>query len=81
MWAIGRLRAHKPIKATDLAEESEISVRTAYRNLDFLRDQWGVPLEFDWAKKTYVLTEPVVELPPVLMSEGELIAIYFAEKV
>jgi len=81
MWALGRLRANKPIKATDLAEAFEINVRTAYRDLDFLRDQWGVPLEFDRAKQTYVLTEPLAELPPVMLSEGELVAIYFAEKV
>jgi predicted DNA-binding transcriptional regulator YafY len=81
MWALGRLRANKPLKATDLAEEFEINVRTAYRDIDFLRDQWGVPLEYDRGKQTYVLTEPLAELPPVLLSEGELIAIYFAEKV
>jgi hypothetical protein len=32
-------------------------VRTAYRDLDFLRDDWRVPLEFDRAQSTYRLTE------------------------
>jgi len=26
-----------------------VNVRTAYRDLDFLRDEWRVPLEFDRA--------------------------------
>ncbi len=80
-WALGRLRSNKPLKATDLAAEFEVTVRTAYRDLDFMRDQWGVPLEFDRAKGTYLLTEPLAELPSVTLSQGELIALYFAEKV
>ena len=80
-WALGRLRSNKPLKATDLAEEFEVTVRTAYRDLDFLRDQWRAPLEFDRSQGTYLLTEPLAELPPVTLSQGELIALYFAEKV
>jgi proteasome accessory factor B len=80
-WALGRLRSNKPLKATDLAEEFEVTVRTAYRDLDFMRDQWRVPLEFDRSQGTYRLTEPLAELPPVTLSQGELVALYFAEKV
>jgi len=81
MWALGRLRSNLPVKATDLAAEFEVNVRTAYRDLDFLRDQWGVPLEFDRGKGSYLLTEPMTGLPPVALSQGELVALYFAEKV
>jgi len=80
-WALGRLRSNKPLKATDLAAEFEVNIRTAYRDLDFLRDQWNVPIEFDRARGTYLLTEPTAELPGVILSQGELIALYFAEKV
>jgi len=80
-WALGRLRSNKPLKATDLAEEFEVNVRTAYRDLDFLRDQWRVPLEYDRSEGTYRLTEPTAELPAVSLSEGELVSLYFAEKV
>jgi predicted DNA-binding transcriptional regulator YafY len=81
LWAVGRLRSSRPLKATDLAHEFEVSVRTAYRDLDFLRDDWRVPLEFDRAQSTWRLTEPTVSLPLVTLSEGELVALYFAEKV
>ena len=64
-WALARLRSSKPLKATDLAAEFEVNVRTAYRDLDFLRDQWRVPLEFDRSQGTYLLTEPMAELPAV----------------
>jgi len=58
-----------------------VAVRTAYRDLDFLRDEWRVPLEYDHHQGTYLLTEPVASLPLVSLSQGELLAIYFAEKV
>jgi predicted DNA-binding transcriptional regulator YafY len=80
-WAVARLREGKPLKATDLAREFEVNIRTAYRDLDFLRDEWRVPVEYDAHQGTYVLTEPMTELPPVALSHGELLAIYFAEKV
>jgi hypothetical protein len=68
-----RLRSGRPLKATDVAAEFEVNVRTAYRDLDFLRDEWRVPLEFDRAKGSYLLTEPMTSLPPVALSQGELI--------
>jgi predicted DNA-binding transcriptional regulator YafY len=81
LWALQRLRSGKPIKATDLAREFEVAVRTAYRDLDFLRDEWRVPLEYDHHLGTYRLTEPIGSIPLVSLSQGELLAIYFAEKV
>jgi predicted DNA-binding transcriptional regulator YafY len=81
MWALQRLRAGKPVRATDLAREFEVALRTAYRDFEFLRDDWRVPLEYDHHKGTYALTEPMAALPLVSLSHGELVAIYFAEKV
>jgi predicted DNA-binding transcriptional regulator YafY len=81
LWAIQRLRSGKPLRATDLAREFEVAVRTAYRDLDFLRDEWRVPLEYDHHQGTYRLTEPIGSIPLVSLSQGELLAIYFAEKV
>jgi predicted DNA-binding transcriptional regulator YafY len=81
LWALHRLKSGKPLRATDLAREFEVAVRTAYRDLDFLRDEWRVPLEYDHHQGTYLLTEPVASLPLVSLSQGELLAIYFAEKV
>ena len=61
-WALGRLRSNKPLKAKDIAEEFEVNVRTAYRDLDFLRDRWRVPIEYDRTQATYRLTEPMADL-------------------
>ncbi len=81
IWAFERLRSGRPLKATDLAQQFEVNVRTAYRDLDFLRDDWRMPIEFDRGRGSYLLTEPTTTLPPVLLREGELVALYFAEQV
>jgi predicted DNA-binding transcriptional regulator YafY len=81
IWALGRLRDGRPLKATDLAREWDVTVRTAYRDLDFLRDSWRAPIEYDRARGSYRLTEPFADLPPVSLSQGELVALYFAEKL
>jgi predicted DNA-binding transcriptional regulator YafY len=81
MWALRQLRAGRPLRATDLSREWEVSVRTAYRDLDYLRDEWRVGLEYDRQEKTYRLTEAIGALPLVSVSSGELLALYFADKV
>ena len=80
-WTVARLRAGRQLTATDLAREFEISVRTAYRDLDFLRDEWRVPLEFDRQRGTFWLTEPTALVTPVTLSRGEIVAVFFAERV
>src|SRR5438128_10330944 len=72
LWALQRLRAGKPVRATDLAREFEVALRTAYRDFEFLRDDWRVPLEYDHHKGTYTLTKPMAALPLVSLSHGEL---------
>jgi predicted DNA-binding transcriptional regulator YafY len=81
MWTLARLKAGQPIRATLVARQFEISVRTAYRDLDFLRDEWHLPLEFDRKQGSFRLTEPAAFVAPVTMSQGELVAILFAERV
>ena len=80
-WTLRQLRAGSPLKATDLARTFEVGIRTAYRDLDFIRDFFAVPLPYDRRAGTYRLTSSTVPLPAVLLTEGELVALFFAEKV
>ncbi|HWB17648.1 MAG TPA: WYL domain-containing protein [Vicinamibacterales bacterium] len=79
-WILGELQRRRSLKATDVAAHFEINVRTAYRDFDFLRDDWNVPVEFDRARQSYVLTEPTALVAPVTISRGELLALFFAER-
>lgn len=80
VWAVARLREGSRLTARDLASEFEVSLRTAYRDFDFLRDEWRLPVEFDQQRGTYHLTESVHQITPITMREGELLALFFAER-
>lgn len=80
-WTMGQLRSGHPFKATDLAQKWEVGLRTAYRDIDFIRDEWRAPVEFDRSRNGYVLTDPVHSLPTMTLSQGELLALFFAERL
>jgi predicted DNA-binding transcriptional regulator YafY len=75
------LRTGRYPNAGGIAAELEVSRRTVYRDLDFLRDFWGAPLEFCPRHNGYHYTEPDYALPPMRLSEGELVALFLAERV
>lgn len=51
-----------------------MSERTIMRDLDYLRDLCGAPLDYDAARRGWYYTEPSFSLPSLLMTEGELLA-------
>lgn len=81
VWALAQLRAGRSLTAPALASHFEVSLRTAYRDFDFLRDDWNVPIEFDYSRGTYRLTAPTALVAPITLSRGEIVALFFAEKV
>lgn len=63
-----------------LAEKLEVSTKTIQRDIDFMRDQLGLPIEYDQLQFGFYYTEPVTNFPSVEVSEGEIVALYVAEK-
>ena len=80
------LRMHERLKAgrypncRKLADELEVSSKTIQRDIDFMRDQLGLPIEYDQLHFGFYYTEPVSSFPNVEISEGELIALYVGQK-
>ena len=80
------LRIHQAIQsgefpsATKLAVEMEVSSKTVHRDLDFMRDRLGLPLEYDTSRFGYFYTEEVRSFPTLQITEGELAALVVAEK-
>ncbi len=66
--------------AGKLAREFEISSKSVYRDLDFMRYSLDLPIEWDGARNGFYYTEEVNEFPTMQMSEGELLAMVVAEK-
>jgi predicted DNA-binding transcriptional regulator YafY len=71
---------HYP-NASTLAKEYEVSTKTIQRDIDFLRNNFDVPIAYDEGKFGYYLTEPTFELPALKLGEGELFAMALAEQV
>jgi proteasome accessory factor B len=65
---------------TALAAEFEVTTKTIQRDIDFMRDQMALPIEYDARKFGFYYSEPVAGLPTMQVSEGELLALFVAQK-
>jgi proteasome accessory factor B len=66
--------------AKTLAREWEQSWSTIIRDLDFIRDDWELPLEYDARKYGFYFREPVGNFPMLPISERELVSVFIAQK-
>lgn len=80
------LRIHQTIQsgvypnASTLARELEVSSKSIHRDLEFMRDRLGLPVEFCPGRNGYAYTEEVGSFPTLQITEGELFALLVAEK-
>ena len=75
-----RLQSGQRTNCRTLADSLEVSKRTILRDIDFMRDQLGLPIEYDHAAHGFFYTREVVQFPTVKISEGELVALSVARK-
>ncbi len=66
--------------ANTFAAELEVTTKTIYRDVEFMRDRLGLPIEFDKLRNGYYYTEEVNAFPTFQITEGELFALIVAEK-
>ncbi len=74
------IAAGKYPNATTLAAEIEVVTKTIQRDLEFMRDRLGLPIEYDGRRYGYHYTEEVSSFPTLQITEGELVALLIAEK-
>ena len=65
---------------TQLARSIEVTTKTIQRDLDYMRYQLGLPIEFDYVRGGYYFTKPTADLPLFQMTESELISVFVAQK-
>ena len=70
-----RLREGKHPSHAQLGKELGVSARTIQRDMDYLRDTIGAPLEYDAKQKGWYYTEETFFLPSVLASAQDLQAL------
>ena len=61
--------------ATTLAKKIEVSSRTIQRDIEYMRDMYNAPIEFDAQKNGYYYTESSFYIKSVPISEGELFSV------
>ena len=74
------IRSGKYPNCITFAEKWQVSQKTIQRDIDFLRDQQGAPIEYDRDKKGFYYTDTHWFLPSISLSEGDLLALLMASK-
>src|SRR5205809_3690831 len=80
------LRIHQAIQSgnypnsSKLARELEVSTKSIHRDIEFMRDRLGLPLEYEAGHFGYHYTQEVSAFPTLQITEGELFALLVAEK-
>jgi proteasome accessory factor B len=75
-----QLQAGRFPNCRKLADELEVSTKTIQRDIDFMRDRLGLPIAYDQLHFGFAYTEKVTSFPSIEVSEGEIVALFVAEK-
>ena len=81
LWFHNRLKSNSYPHAGDLAAAFELSHRTAQRDIEFMRERLGAPLEYDAARRGYFYTDGAYELPAPWFSEENVMALALAVRL
>ena len=80
------MRLHAALKARHfpncqkIAAELEVSAKTIQRDIDFMRDRLGLPIDYHPQEFGFYYTEAVTGFPSIEISEGEITALLVAQK-
>lgn len=66
---------------SSLAQEYEVSTKTILRDIDFLKQEFNAPIQYNAAKRGYFYTEPFYSFPLVQLKESEWLAFFILEKL
>lgn len=79
MWQIDqRLREKSYPTAEELAEQLEVNAKTVRRDLEVMQRDFHAPIRFSPEKNGWEYTCETYRLPAVMITEGELVAMFLA---
>lgn len=81
MFIDEQIRTGKYPTRPALARELEVNPKTVGRNIEFLRDRLGAPVQFDFRKNGYYYSNPCFQFSLLQLTEGELVALFVAERI
>ncbi len=80
-WFHGRIKEKRYPNAMHLCEEFEIAVRTAHRDIEFMRDRLNAPLEYNHARRGYHYTDETYEIPGNWINESNVLSLALAVRL
>lgn len=63
-----------------LAKMVEMSPKTIQRDIVFMRNRWGLPIDYHPTRYGFFYSRPVSSFPALEMGEGEMVALFVAQK-
>ncbi|HXX80163.1 MAG TPA: WYL domain-containing protein [Thermodesulfovibrionales bacterium] len=81
VWFDERVRTKGYPNATRLSREFETSLKTAQRDIEFMRDRLNCPLVYDKSRKGYHYENDTFSLPLIHLSSGELSSLLIARRI
>jgi predicted DNA-binding transcriptional regulator YafY len=74
------IKSQRRPNCSSLAEKLEVSAKTVQRDIDYMRYQLKLPIEYDKEQHGFYFTEHVTHFPSVHITESELVALLVARK-
>ena len=81
IWFVDRAKKGKHPSTTSLMAKFEISLAQAQRDIEYMRDSLGAPLEYVAAEKGYMLSDHAFSLPSVWVEDDELLLLALAKEL
>jgi predicted DNA-binding transcriptional regulator YafY len=81
IWFIDQARRGRHPSTTKMIEKFEISLAQAQRDIEYMRDALGAPLEYVAGEKGYRLSDHAFSLPSVWIEDDELLLLAIAKEL
>jgi predicted DNA-binding transcriptional regulator YafY len=75
------IRTGRYPSVTDFATRFEVSTRTVYNDIDYLKSTHRAPIRYSRSQGGYYYADPTWVLPTILTTEGELLAFFLSAEL
>ena len=81
LWFEDQVKKGKYPNTSSLAAKFEMSIKTAQRDIEFMRERLECPLQYDMTRKGYYYEDETFSLPVIHLSSSELSSLIMARKL
>lgn len=81
IWFDAQIRKGRYPNATSMAAEFEHDPKTSNRSIEYFRDRYRAPIDYNPSRRGYYYTDPLFQLPATHLTENELVALLVSRKL